>query len=112
MRTLKQYVRDGKRQKVGVLLCGALPTGEDDDNSVVVGYSFCNTKKDTFNHLLGHRIAANRGNNAYNAGIAYFDDSTLLTKITMTAPGYAVKQMTDFCHRCFKYFKTDKLLIL
>ena len=111
MRTIKQYVRDGNRQKVGVLLCGALPTG-DDKQDVVVGYSFCNTKKDSFNHMLGHRIAAQRGNAALEEATGYGNDDQLIVKCYNTAPSYAYLQFYDFCKRCLKYFKTDMLLIL
>ena len=79
---LKKYIRDSKRNPIGVLI-GVL----DETGRLRIGWSLC-SRYDVFDKHIGMQIAVNR----------LFNDRTEL-------PDSIVPDFCDFYLRCVKYFK-------
>ena len=77
----KQYMRDSKRNKIGVMV--AIKDGDH----VYLGFSKCNTKVDKFNKTIGTDMALGRARK-------YFDTS--LDQIYSLMPESVVSQIQEF----------------
>lgn len=86
---IRRYVRDKRRNPVGVLIAYKTQDGE-----VVYGWSKCNTKEDRFNKVHGVAIAFNR---AVGGGFA----------ADGKRPRAVEKLWDKFVARATKYFKVE-----
>lgn len=86
---IKQYVRDKKGQKIGLLVADYVLSPNKDCTFITVGHSKWNKKLDKYDTYLAHKIAVSR---------AWKQSSTL--------PAHSIrKEYVKFCHRCLCYFK-------
>ena len=90
---LRQYVRNAKNDKSGVMVAFK------DGNKCMVGFSFCREKMDEFNKDLGEKIAIGRALKLSDAEAVNED----------MIPFYASEQAANFVGRCKKYFKDCEL---
>ncbi len=91
---VRQYIRDKKNQKVGLLV--GLP--DDKNEKVLIGFSKCNTKHDKFDRELAIKIAEARAKK-------YSDQ--LINKYNI--PFKVMENLPDFMERCGKYFKDKEM---
>lgn len=89
MQIIKQYIKDRKENRVGVVL--ALK----EDNNIYIGWSRANTRAgDKFNKEFGDRIAINRAKTGSNKKV----------------PHDFVPVIKDIAQRAERYFKGCKLV--
>jgi len=93
---IKQYIRNKKNQKIGVLVGSMVPSGE-----VLIGFSKVNMSAgDTFNRDLGIHIATER--------IRRYDEHNKIN-----VPPKSIEHNIDrFVTRCQKYFKTEHVEVI
>lgn len=63
MNTRKQYMRDGQRNKIGVM--AAIKEGEQ----IYIGFSKCNIKRDKFDKVIGTRMAYGRAGKHFDSSL-------------------------------------------
>jgi hypothetical protein len=91
---LKQFIRDKKNNKVGVMV------GLQADNKVYIGISKCNTKHDLFDRDLGQGIAIERGVKLRDTHLVDFVDRVSFDDLD---------KLAGFVNRCERYFKDAEM---
>lgn len=93
---IKQFIKDKKSQKVGVMI------GQKIDNEVIIGVSKVNCSAgDVFNKSLGENIAEHR--------ILKYAEH----KRGRTVPPTSVRpQLSNFIKRCERYYKTLNITVV
>ena len=93
MQVLKAYVRNNKRQRVGVLIGmrGA-------DGGIIISGSKVHTGVDKFDRDTGYNLALDRVDRFYAKGR------------TIKLPESMATDVERFGQRCKRYFKTDKIV--
>ena len=110
--TLKQYIRNDKRQKVGVMI--ATTVGD----SIGIGVSKCHEEKDVFDMDRGHSIAEKRievlSKNKNTHTMYAFLNPMSTPPIKRDSRGKRLEtpeQVNLFMKRCRKYFKVDSIYV-